>query len=91
MGWGKSGREKQIAYINAQMWNLEKWGTYLQSRNRDRDVEVILAKQKPIWGFQNQSKKFLKYMKDRKSGREQIGETEETKFSFCFSLYEGKH
>ena len=21
----KSGREKQISYINAYMWNLEKW------------------------------------------------------------------
>ena len=39
--WSKSEREKQISYINAYMWNLEKryrW-TYLQSRNRDTDVE----------------------------------------------------
>ena len=28
-------------YINAYMWNLEKWyrRTYLQGRNRDADVE----------------------------------------------------
>ena len=34
--WSKSEREKQISYINACMWNLEKWyrWTYLQSRNR---------------------------------------------------------
>ena len=34
-------REKQILYINAYMWNLEKWykWTYLQSRNRDTEVE----------------------------------------------------
>jgi len=35
-------REKQISYINAHMWNLEKnWcrRSYLQSRNRDTDVE----------------------------------------------------
>ena len=39
--WSKSEREKQILYINAYMWNLEKcyrW-SYLQSRNRDTDVE----------------------------------------------------
>ena len=23
--WSKSGREKQILYINAYIWNLEKW------------------------------------------------------------------
>ena len=37
----KSEREKQISYINAYMWNLEKryrW-TSLQGRNRDTDVE----------------------------------------------------
>ena len=39
--WSKSEREKQISYIIAYMWNLEKWHrwTYLQSRNRDTDVE----------------------------------------------------
>ena len=33
--------KKQISYINAHIWNLEKWywWTYLQSRNRDADVE----------------------------------------------------
>ena len=39
--WSKSEREKQVSYINAYMWNLEKWyrWSYLQSRNRDTDVE----------------------------------------------------
>ena len=39
--WSKSEREKQILYINAYMWNLEKWyrWSYLQSRSRDTDVE----------------------------------------------------
>ena len=39
--WSKSEREKQISYINAYMWNLEKryrW-TGLQGRNRNTDVE----------------------------------------------------
>ena len=39
--WSKSEREKQILYNIAYMWNLEKlyrW-IYLQSRNRDTDVE----------------------------------------------------
>ena len=36
----KSEREKQISYINAYMWNLKKLvQSYLQSRNRDIDVE----------------------------------------------------
>ena len=39
--WNKSEREKQILYINAYMWNLEKWyrWTSLQGRNWDTDVE----------------------------------------------------
>ena len=39
--WSKSERAKQILYINAYMWNLEKWyrWTSLQGRNRDTDVE----------------------------------------------------
>ena len=39
--WSKSEREKQISYINAYLWNLEKWyrWTGLQGRNRDTDVE----------------------------------------------------
>ena len=39
--WSKSEREKQISYINACMWNLEKWyrWTGLQGINRDTDVE----------------------------------------------------
>ena len=36
-----SERQKQISYINTYMWNLEKWcgQTYLQSKNRNTDVE----------------------------------------------------
>ena len=39
--WSKSERAKQILYINAYMWNLEKWyrWTGLQGRNWDTDVE----------------------------------------------------
>ena len=38
--WNKSERKKQISYINAYMWNLEKWyrWTGLQGRKRDTDV-----------------------------------------------------
>ena len=34
-------RKTNISYINACMWNLEKWyrGTYLQGRNRDMGIE----------------------------------------------------
>ena len=35
-----SGREKQIWYINAYVWNLEKWyKSYLQVMNRDTHIE----------------------------------------------------
>ena len=39
--WSKPEREKQISYINAYMWHLEKWYRWigLQGRNRDTDVE----------------------------------------------------
>ena len=39
--WSKSEGKKQISYNNAYMWNLEKWyrWSYLQSRNRDTDIE----------------------------------------------------
>ena len=39
--WSESEREKQISCNIAYMWNVEKWyrWTYLQSRNRDTDVE----------------------------------------------------
>ena len=41
----KSKREKQTPYINTFIWNLEKWywGTYLQGRNRDADIEGTLV------------------------------------------------
>ena len=37
----KKERKRQISYINAYMWNLEKCyrRTGLQGRNRDTDVE----------------------------------------------------
>ena len=40
-----SEREKQILYINAYIWNLEKRyrQTYLQGRNRDMDIENRLT------------------------------------------------
>ena len=39
--WSKSEREKQISYINACMWYLEKWYRWaiLQGRSWDTDVE----------------------------------------------------
>ena len=41
----KSEREKQISYINAYTWNLEKWyrWTSLHGRSRDTDVESRCA------------------------------------------------
>ena len=39
--WSMSEREKQILYISAYIWNLEKWycWTYLKGKNGDTDVE----------------------------------------------------
>ena len=53
--WSKSEREKQISYINACMWSLEKWyrWTSLQGRNWDTDVEnkhMDTKGGKPRWG-----------------------------------------
>ena len=41
----KSEREKQISYVNACIWNLEKWysWTYLQGSNRDADLKKGLV------------------------------------------------
>ena len=43
--WSESEREKQISYINAHIWNLEKWywWTYFQGRKGDADIENGLA------------------------------------------------
>ena len=43
--WSKSEKEKQISYINAYMWNLERWywWTYLQGGNGDTDIENRLT------------------------------------------------
>ena len=51
----KSEREKQILYINAYMWSLEKWYklTGLQGRTRDTDVDskcVDIKEGKQWWG-----------------------------------------
>ena len=38
--WSKLERKKKVSYINAYMWNLEKYRwPHLQSRSRDTDVE----------------------------------------------------
>ena len=41
----KSEREKQISYINAYMWKLERccWWTYLQGGSGDVDIEKRLV------------------------------------------------
>ena len=51
--WSKSEREKRISYINAYMWNLEKWyrWNYLQGRNRDSDVENGHVDTGAEWGM----------------------------------------
>ena len=38
--WNKSEREKEILYINANVWNLEKWYCWacLQGRSRDANI-----------------------------------------------------
>ena len=42
--WSKAEREKQISYVNAYIWTLERWygWTYLQGRKRDSDVKNSL-------------------------------------------------
>ena len=42
--WSQSERKTPIQYINAYIWNLERWywWTYLQGGNRDRDIRTDL-------------------------------------------------
>ena len=49
--WSKSEIEKQISYINAYIWNLEKWyrWAYLQGRNRKADKENGLVNTELEW------------------------------------------
>jgi len=44
--WSKSERERQIVYINAYIWNLErqKWWSYLQGSKGDIDILDTLGK-----------------------------------------------
>ena len=39
--WSKSEREKQILYINAHIWDLDRWyqWSYLQGNKRDTDAK----------------------------------------------------
>ena len=39
--WSKSERERQILYINAYIWNLERWHwqSYVQGSKGDKDVK----------------------------------------------------
>ena len=50
--WSKSEREKQMSYISTYTWNVEKWyrWTYLQSRNRDTDIENKCIDTKGVCG-----------------------------------------
>ena len=38
--WSKSEREKQISYINACMWNLERWYWWTSSQGSEGDTDV---------------------------------------------------
>ena len=42
--WNKSEREKEILYINAYIWNVERWywWTYLQCSSAYADIESRL-------------------------------------------------
>ena len=39
--WSKSGREKQLSFVNAYIWNLERgyWWNYLKGSSGDIDME----------------------------------------------------
>ena len=61
--WSKPEREKQISYVNAYMWNLEKWykWTCLQGRNRDtgpgiewKDNKYLLNEWKNVSCWRNE-------------------------------------
>ena len=37
--WSKSERKTPIQYINAYIWNLERWQSYIQYSKRDTDAK----------------------------------------------------
>ena len=43
--WSKSGRERQILYVNACVWDLERWywRSYMQGSSRDAHKEQIFG------------------------------------------------
>ena len=55
--WSKSERERQILYINAYIWNLERWHwqSYVQGSKGDTDIKNRLlesveeGKSRMIW------------------------------------------
>ena len=55
--WSKSGRERQIPYDIAYMWNLkyDAKRTYLRNRNRFTDIEnkLMVTKEERGWGRDN--------------------------------------
>ena len=42
--WSKSERERQMLYINTDIWDLERWYwcTYLQGNSGDTDMVIYL-------------------------------------------------
>ena len=55
--WSKSERERQILYVNAYIWNLERWHwqSYVQGSKGDIDIKNRLlesveeGKSRMIW------------------------------------------
>ena len=71
-GWKKSEREKNISYINAYIWKLEKWNwwTYLQGRNRDTDIENTVGEGEGGMNWESSTETYtLPYVKQIASGK----------------------
>ena len=64
--WSKSERERQIVYINAYIWNLErqKWWSYLQGSKGDIDILDTLGKGEGEMIWENSTETYtLSYVK----------------------------
>ena len=66
----KSEREKQIVYIKAYIWNLERWywWTYLRGSNGDADTDVDTGVVERVRRMEKVAWRYIHYyMKDREA------------------------
>ena len=64
--WSKSEREKQISYMNAYMWNLERWywWTYFQGSNGNTDIVDTVGEGEDGMNWENSTESYVFLVKN---------------------------